>query len=101
MMVPLTRNRAGQGQVPQAMNVRYYQQRALASLIICEAAQVCPEGVGYPNTHGIHSAEQVKGWCTITEAVHKQGGHHHGWTDAFYCKVGLHCLKMNQNARER
>ena len=74
VMAPLTRNRAGQGQVPQPMNVRYYRQRASAGLIISEATQVCPEGVGYPNTPGIHSLEQVKGWRTITEAVHQEGG---------------------------
>lgn len=73
-MAPLTRNRAGQGQVPQAMNVRYYQQRGSAGLIISEATQVCLEGGGYPNTPGIHSAEQVRGWRRITEAVHQQGG---------------------------
>jgi len=74
VMAPLTRNRAGQRQVPQAMNVRYYQQRASAGLIISEATQVCPEGIGYPNTPGIHSAEQEKGWRMVTEAVHQQGG---------------------------
>lgn len=74
VMAPLTRNRAGQGQVPQSMNVRYYRQRASAGLIISEATQVCPEGVGYPNTPGIHSAEQVQGWRAITEAVHEEGG---------------------------
>ncbi|MCX5723876.1 MAG: alkene reductase [Nitrospirae bacterium] len=74
VMAPLTRNRAGQGQVPQPMNVRYYQQRASAGLIISEATQVCPEGVGYPNTPGIHSDQQVQGWRAITEAVHHEGG---------------------------
>ncbi len=74
VMAPLTRNRAGQGQVPQPMNVLYYRQRVSAGLIISEATQVCPEGVGYPNTPGIHSAEQVKGWRAITEAVHQEGG---------------------------
>ncbi len=74
VMAPLTRNRAGQGQVPQPMNVRYYRQRASAGLIISEATQVCPEGVGYPNTPGIHSLEQVKGWRAITAAVHQEGG---------------------------
>ena len=74
VMAPLTRNRAGQGQVPQPMNVRYYQQRASAGLIISEATQVCPEGVGYPNTPGIHSVQQVQGWRAITEAVHQEGG---------------------------
>ena len=74
VMAPLTRSRAGQGQVPQSLNVTYYQQRASAGLIISEATQVCPEGVGYPNTPGIHSAEQVQGWRAITDAVHQRGG---------------------------
>lgn len=74
VMAPLTRNRAGHGQVPQPMNVRYYQQRASAGLIISEATQVSPQGVGYPNTPGIHSAEQVQGWRPVTEAVHQRGG---------------------------
>lgn len=74
VMAPLTRNRAGRGQVPQPMNVRYYRQRASAGLIISEATQVCPEGVGYPNTPGIHSTEQMKGWRPVTEAVHQEGG---------------------------
>jgi N-ethylmaleimide reductase len=30
VMAPLTRNRAGVGNVPQALNVKYYQQRASA-----------------------------------------------------------------------
>lgn len=74
MMAPLTRNRAAEGNVPQAMNVEYYRQRATAGLIITEASQVSPQGVGYPNTPGIHSAEQVTGWKKVTDAVHKEGG---------------------------
>jgi len=74
IMAPLTRNRAAPGNVPQAMNVEYYRQRATAGLIITEATQVSPQGVGYPNTPGIHSAEQVAGWKKVTDAVHKEGG---------------------------
>lgn len=48
VMAPLTRNRAGQGNVPQPLNVEYYMQRASAGLIITEATQVSPQGVGYP-----------------------------------------------------
>jgi len=62
------------GNVPQAMNVTYYAQRASAGLIISEAAQVSPEGVGYPATPGIHSPEQVQGWRAVTDAVHANGG---------------------------
>jgi N-ethylmaleimide reductase len=62
------------GNVPQAMNVTYYAQRSSAGLIISEAAQVSPEGVGYPATPGIHSEEQVQGWRAVTDAVHSKGG---------------------------
>ena len=74
VMAPLTRNRAGPGNVPQAMNAEYYAQRASAGLIITEATQVSPQGVGYPGTPGIHSAEQVAGWRRVTAAVHERGG---------------------------
>lgn len=74
VMAPLTRNRAATGNVPQAMNVEYYRQRATAGLIITEASQISPQGVGYPATPGIHSAAQVAGWKKITDAVHSEGG---------------------------
>jgi N-ethylmaleimide reductase len=73
-MAPMTRNRAGAGNVPQPMNVEHYAQRASAGLIITEGSQVAAEAVGYPATPGIHSAEQVAGWKKITDAVHAQGG---------------------------
>jgi N-ethylmaleimide reductase len=74
VMAPLTRNRAGEGNVPQAMNVEYYRQRATAGLIVTEATQISPEGVGYPATPGIHSEEQIEGWQKVTQAVHDEGG---------------------------
>ncbi len=74
VMAPLTRNRAGPGQVPSPLAVEYYRQRASAGLIISEATQVCPEGQGYLDTPGIHSAEQVAGWRRVTDAVHAAGG---------------------------
>ncbi|MGH8651822.1 MAG: alkene reductase [Gammaproteobacteria bacterium] len=74
VMAPLTRNRAGPGNVPQAMNARYYAQRASAGLIITEATQISPQGVGYPDTPGIHNAAQVAGWRNVTQAVHQRGG---------------------------
>ncbi|HHP7230830.1 MAG TPA: alkene reductase [Xenococcaceae cyanobacterium] len=74
VMAPLTRMRAGVGNVPQPMNAQYYAQRASAALIITEATQISPQGVGYPHTPGIHSPEQVKGWKLITQAVHSLEG---------------------------
>jgi N-ethylmaleimide reductase len=74
VMAPMTRNRAGKGNVPRELNASYYRQRASAGLVITEATQVDPTGVGYPGTPGIHSDEQVAGWQTVTEAVHEEGG---------------------------
>ena len=74
IMAPLTRCRAEPGRVPGDLMVEYYSQRADAGLIISEATSVTPMGVGYPDTPGIWSAEQVQGWKKITEAVHAKGG---------------------------
>ncbi len=74
VMAPMTRNRAGEGNVPTALNAEYYSQRAAAGLIITEASQISPEAVGYPATPGIHSDEQVAGWRQVTDAVHAEGG---------------------------
>ena len=73
-MAPLTRNRAGPGNVPSDLAVTYYTQRAGAGLIVTEATQVAPEGQGYPNTPGIHTDAQVAGWKRVTDAVHAAGG---------------------------
>ncbi|MBW4689135.1 MAG: alkene reductase [Komarekiella atlantica HA4396-MV6] len=74
VMAPLTRNRAGEGNVPRQLNATYYVQRASAGLIIAEATQVAPQGQGYPLTPGIHSPEQIAGWRLVTDAVHQEGG---------------------------
>ena len=74
IMAPLTRCRAEPGRVPGDLMVEYYRQRADAGLIISEATSVTPMGVGYPDTPGIWSAEQVQGWKKITDAVHTKGG---------------------------
>ena len=50
VLAPLTRNRAGEGNVPQSMNAEYYRQRASGGLLISEATQISPQGVGYPAT---------------------------------------------------
>ena len=74
VMAPMTRNRAGPGNVPHALNAAYYRQRSDAAIVITEATQICPEGLGYPGTPGIHSAEQTDGWTEVTDAVHEAGG---------------------------
>lgn len=74
IMAPLTRCRAGAGRVPTDLMREYYVQRASAGLILTEATSVDPMGVGYPDTPGIWSDEQVAGWKKITDAVHAAGG---------------------------
>jgi 2,4-dienoyl-CoA reductase-like NADH-dependent reductase (Old Yellow Enzyme family) len=75
IMAPLTRSRAvGGGRVPNALMAQYYVQRASAGLILTEATSVTPQGVGYADTPGIWSDEQVAGWKLVTDAVHAAGG---------------------------
>ncbi len=76
VMAPLTRMRAAQpGNVPQALNVDYYRQRASrGGLIVAEGTQISPEGQGMPATPGIHSQAQIEGWKAVTQAVHDEGG---------------------------
>lgn len=74
IMAPLTRCRAAPGRVPGDLMVEHYRQRAGAGLIISEATAVTPIGVGYPDTPGIWSDEQIEGWKKVTAAVHEAGG---------------------------
>lgn len=74
IMAPLTRCRAAPGRIPTPLMATYYAQRASAGLILSEATAVTPMGVGYPDTPGIWSDEQVAGWKQVTCAVHAAGG---------------------------
>jgi 2,4-dienoyl-CoA reductase-like NADH-dependent reductase (Old Yellow Enzyme family) len=74
IMAPLTRQRAGDIRVPNALMAKYYAERASAGLIISEATSVTPQGLGYAATPGIWSQEQVEGWKLVTSAVHAAGG---------------------------
>lgn len=73
-MAPLTRSRASEGRVPNDLMRDYYVQRAEAGLILSEATSINPMGVGYPDTPGVWSEEQVAAWTAITRAVHDAGG---------------------------
>ncbi|MEU2153479.1 alkene reductase [Streptomyces sp. NPDC019396] len=74
-MAPMTRSRAfGPGLTPTDSTVEYYTQRASAGLIITEGIQPSAVGQGYPDTPGLHSAEQLAAWRRVTDAVHAKGG---------------------------
>ncbi|WP_433171425.1 alkene reductase [Actinoallomurus sp. CA-150999] len=75
VMAPMTRSRAyGPGQSATELMAEYYAQRASAGLIVTEGTQPSVIGQGYPDTPGIHSAEQVAAWRKVTDAVHAKGG---------------------------
>ncbi|HEX8242697.1 MAG TPA: hypothetical protein VF541_04365 [Longimicrobium sp.] len=50
VMAPMTRSRAGEGNVVTDLAVEYYRQRSTAGLIVSEGTQVSPQGVGYTHT---------------------------------------------------
>ena len=74
VMAPMTRDRAGPGDVPTALMVDYYRQRASAGLIVTEGVQPSRTGKGYWRTPGIHEDAQVEGWRAVSDAVHARGG---------------------------
>lgn len=74
VMAPLTRNRAGDGGVPHALNATYYAQRASAGLIVTEATPISAMAHGYPALPGIYNEAQIAGWKLVTDAVHAKGG---------------------------
>ena len=74
VMAPLTRMRSLPGDVIHPLAKTYYAQRASAGLIISEATQISPLGMGYPATPGIYSAEQTLAWKDVVEEVHAKGG---------------------------
>lgn len=74
VMAPMTRCRAGEGDVPTPLMAEYYSQRATAGLIVTEGVPVTANGRGYLWTPGVYTAGQVDGWRRVTDAVHAAGG---------------------------
>ncbi len=75
VMAPMTRSRTDNpGNIPTDLIAEYYAQRASAGLLISEGSQISKDAVGYINTPGIYSDEQVEGWRKVTTAVHDKGG---------------------------
>jgi len=75
VMAPLTRCRAAPDTLALGeLNAKYYAQRAGAGLIVSEATQVEPRGIGYVGTPGVYSDAQREGWRTVANAVHQAGG---------------------------
>ncbi|EFJ47936.1 hypothetical protein VOLCADRAFT_81300 [Volvox carteri f. nagariensis] len=80
---PLTRLRAI-GSVPQPSAAVYYSQRAVpGTLLISEATIVAPDGLGYMNSPGVYSSEQLEAWKPVVKAVKDKGA-------LFFCQL-WHC----------
>jgi len=65
---------ANSGHAPTELHAEYYAQRASAGLIIGECTEISPDAYGWADTPGLWSAEQIRGWRGVTDAVHKKGG---------------------------
>ncbi len=75
VMSPMTRSRALTADFsPTPLMAEYYAQRADAGLIVTEGTQPSVIGQGYPNTPGLHDANQIAGWKRVTDQVHERGG---------------------------
>ena len=74
IMPPMTRARAGSGNIATPLMAEYYAQRASAGLIISEGTQISQRGQGYAWTPGIYTTRQVAGWKKVTDAVHQAKG---------------------------
>ena len=75
VMAPLTRCRAGAGDVPLPISATYYRQRASAGLLIAEGTNITAKSCAFEKAPGIYSEAQVEGWRQVADAVHAEGGH--------------------------
>lgn len=73
VMSPMTRSRAGEQRMPNALMAEHYAQRSSAGLIVTEATVVSKQGIGWLNSPGIYSDAQAEAWKQVVEAVHAQG----------------------------
>jgi N-ethylmaleimide reductase len=72
-MAPMTRSRAGEERLPNALMAEYYAQRSSAGIIITEATVISRQGIGWLNSPGIYSDEQAEAWKMVVDAVHARG----------------------------
>ncbi|MBW4693803.1 MAG: alkene reductase [Lyngbya sp. HA4199-MV5] len=73
VMAALTRGRAGQERIPNALMAEYYAQRASVGLIVSEATTISKQAEGWLNSPGIYSREQTQAWKQVVDAVHVKG----------------------------
>ena len=73
VMAPMTRARAGEARIPNALMAEYYAQRSSAGLIITEATTISVQANGWVQSPGIYTDAMTDGWRQVVDAVHAQG----------------------------
>ncbi len=73
VLAPMTRARAGEKRIPNALMAEYYAQRASAGLIITEATTISEQANGWVQSPGIYTNEQTDGWRLVVDALHERG----------------------------
>lgn len=74
-MAPLTRTRASEAHLANALMAEHYAQRASGGLLIAEATMAMEGNSAFWKEPGIFSPACVAGWKLVTDAVHAKGGH--------------------------
>jgi N-ethylmaleimide reductase len=74
VMNPMTRCRADEAGLANALMAEYYAQRAGAGLIITEGIAPSANGKGYARIPGLWSEAHVESWKPVTRAVHAADG---------------------------
>ncbi|OAL27824.1 hypothetical protein AYO20_09677 [Fonsecaea nubica] len=75
ILAPCTRCRSP-AQVPGELNAEYYSQRATpGGLLITEATFISERAGAFARVPGIFTSEHIRGWKTVTDAVHRKGGY--------------------------
>jgi N-ethylmaleimide reductase len=73
-MAPLTRCRAGEEHLANALMAEHYAQRASAGLLIAEATMAMAGNSAFWTEPGIYSAAHAAAWKQVTDAVHAAEG---------------------------
>ncbi len=73
-MAPMTRARAGESRMPNALMAEYYSQRANAGLIISEGVAISEEAIGWNQSPGIYTDQMTEAWKPVVDGVHARNG---------------------------
>ncbi|MEM7682836.1 MAG: alkene reductase [Planctomycetota bacterium] len=90
LMAPMTRSRAGESRMPNALMAEYYAQRAGAGLIVSEGASISDEAKGWLHTATIHTDVHAQAWTQVVEAVHNAGS-------KMFCQL-WHCGRASHSS---